>query len=83
MARFPSPVLPQSAAERQIYDGQIAEYFQDTNFTPEFPRTAELVREMWQRTQQQQLDGVLSLDTVTLSYLLRATGPVDAPGACD
>jgi len=80
IGKFATPVLPQSEAERAIYDGQIAEYFQDTNFTPEFPRTAELVREMWQRTQRQELDGVLSLDTVTLSYLLRATGPIDAPG---
>ncbi len=80
IGKFPSPVLPQSAAERGIYYGQIAEYFQDTNFTPEFPRTAELVREMWLRTQKQRLDGVLSLDTVTMSYLLRATGPVEAPG---
>ncbi len=80
IGKFATPVLPQSAAERAIYDSQIAEYFQDTNFTPEFPRTAELVREMWKRTQKQQLDGVLSLDTVALSYLLRATGPISAPG---
>jgi hypothetical protein len=80
IGKFDTPVLPQSPAERQIYDSQIAEYFQDTNFTPEFPRTAELVREMWERTQGQRLDGVLSVDTVTLSYLLRATGPLDAPG---
>lgn len=78
--KFDAPVLPQSVAERAIYDTQVAEYFQDTNFTPEFPRTAELIREMWQRTQNQRLDGVLSLDTVSLSYLLRATGPVEAPG---
>ena len=80
IGRFPSPVLPQSEAEQQIYYGQIAEYFQDTNFTPEFPRTAALVREMWFRKQQQRLDGVLSVDTVTMSYLLRATGSIDAPG---
>lgn len=80
IGKFASPVLAQSDAERAIYDSQIAEYFQDTNFTPEFPRTAELVKKMWQRTQKQKLDGVLSLDTVTLSYLLRATGPIDTPG---
>jgi hypothetical protein len=77
---FPSPVLPQSAAERAIYDGQIAQYFADTNFTPEFPRTAGLVREMWKRTHGEALDGVFSVDAVTLSYLLRATGPIGVPG---
>ena len=71
--------MPQSAAEEQLYADQIAEYFADTNFTPEFPRTAELIREMWKRPQQR-LDGVLSVDAVSLSYLLRATGPVSAPG---
>ncbi len=35
---------------------------------------------MWLRSQEQRLDGVLSLDTVTMSYLLRATGPIEAPG---
>ncbi|MCW2846489.1 MAG: hypothetical protein JWR90_463 [Marmoricola sp.] len=80
IGQFPSPVLPQSATERSLYDTQITEYFQDANFTPEFPRTAELIREMWKRVKHQQLDGVISVDTVTLSYLLRATGPVAAPG---
>ena len=80
IGRFDEPVLPQSQAEKQIYFDQIATFFQDTNFTPEFPRTAELVREMWKRTQGERLDGVLSVDVVTLSYLLRATGPVEAPG---
>lgn len=79
LGSFPKPVLPQSGAEREIYFSQIARYPQDTNFTPEFPRTAELVREMWRRSQQTELDGVLSVDAVTLSYLLRATGPINAP----
>ena len=65
---------------RRSISDQIAEYFQDTNFTPEFPRTAELVREMWKRSKGQTLDGVMSVDVVSLSYLLRATGPVEAPG---
>ena len=51
IGRFDKPVLPQSEAEKQIYFDQIATFFQDTNFTPEFPRTAELVREMWKRSQ--------------------------------
>lgn len=77
---FTKPVLQQSPAERKIYYSQIAEYFQDTNFTPEFPRTAELIREMWKRTEHQSLDGVFSVDTVSLAYLLRSTGPVDVGG---
>ncbi|MGY2876242.1 hypothetical protein ACVW00_003432 [Marmoricola sp. URHA0025 HA25] len=80
VGQFDQPVLPQSPAEHALYDTQLAEFFQDTNFTPEFPRTAALVRQMWQLRHGQQLDGVISVDAVTLSYLLRATGPVQAPG---
>lgn len=79
IGKFARPVLPQSAAEKAIYFDQVAEYPQDTNFTPEFPRTAELLREMWRRKTGTKLDGVLSVDTVTLSYLLRATGPIASP----
>lgn len=80
LGRFPEPVLPQTSAEESIYSTQLAQYFQDTNFTPEFPRTAALMREMWQRYAGQRLDGVWSVDAITLGYLLRATGPIKAPG---
>lgn len=77
---FGVPVLPQSEAERALYAEQIGQYFLDTNFTPEFPRTAALVREIWKRRGLEHLDGVFSIDAVSVSYLLRATGPVTAPG---
>lgn len=77
---LPRPALPQTPAEREIYGTQIATYFQDTPFTPDFPRSAELTRAIWQQRMGSDLDGVLSLDTVTLSYLLEATGPIQVPG---
>lgn len=70
----------QSDAERAIYHSQPVQFFQDTNFTPEFPRTAQLMRDMWATKFPEKLDGVLSLDTVSLGYLLRATGPVQVQG---
>ena len=76
---FKKPVLPQSEAEKAIYDRQIATYIGDTNFTPEFPRTAQLIRAMWQAKQPEKLDGVIALDVVTLGYLLESTGPVPGP----
>jgi hypothetical protein len=74
------PVLPPTPAERTIYHDQPGTYFQDANFIPEFPRTAQLWRTWWQQRYGQQVDGVASIDTVTLSYLLRATGPVTVDG---
>lgn len=78
---FAAPVLPLTQAEQQIYDVQPSVYFQDTGFIPDFPRSAELVHAMWrQRFPDVHIDGVMEVDTVTLAYLLRATGPVRAPG---
>lgn len=72
-----SPVLPLTEAERKLYGPQLGTYFQDANFTPDFPRTADLMRARWEETYEEKLDGVLSLDPVALSYLLDATGPID------
>ena len=74
------PILPPTPAERTIYHDQPGIFFADANFIPEFPRTAELWRAWWQQRYGQQVDGVASIDTVTLSYLLRATGPVTVDG---
>ncbi|WP_310962227.1 DUF4012 domain-containing protein [Nocardioides terrisoli] len=77
---FTRPVLPQSKAERRLYGVQAATYFQDVNFTPDFPRTAALARAMYAKRYGGHVDGVLSMDAVTLGYLLRATGPVTVHG---
>lgn len=71
-----TPVLPLSSPELQIYGEQLGTYFLDANFTPDFPRAADLMRARWQEVYGGDLDGVISLDPVALSYVLEATGPV-------
>ncbi|WP_114424555.1 DUF4012 domain-containing protein [Nocardioides houyundeii] len=73
-----SPVLPLTEGEREVYGEQLGTYFQDANFTSDFPRTAELMKTRWEQELKRpgQLDGVLSLDPVAMSYLLDGTGPV-------
>ncbi|MDE0776513.1 MAG: DUF4012 domain-containing protein, partial [Nocardioides sp.] len=52
-------------------------FFQDPNFTPDFPRAAEVFNAFWsEKYPDVSLDGVISLDVVSLSYLLEGTGPV-------
>jgi hypothetical protein len=80
IGEFAVPVLPQSPAEKAIYDVQPAVFFQDTSFTPEFPRTAELAREMFLRKYGEKVSGVLGVDTVTLGYIIGATGDISVPG---
>ena len=46
------------------------------NMSPHFPYAAQLWLKMWQDRTGERLDGVITTDPVTLSYLLEATGPV-------
>jgi hypothetical protein len=71
------PVLPLTEGEQQIYGRQLGTYFLDANFTPDFPRAAELMSAHWQRRFGQQVDGVFVVDPVALSYVLAVTGPID------
>ena len=71
-----SPVLPLSDDIRSIYGDITGEYIQNINLTPDFAETGALARAMWRIEFGVEADGVLSVDPVTLSYLLRATGPI-------
>jgi hypothetical protein len=73
------PVLPLTDAEDEIWNRQLGTYFLDANFTPDFPRSAELWEARWEQ-EYEPVDGVLAIDPVTLSYVLGAVGPVDVPG---
>ena len=73
---FPAPVVDLPADTQTLYGPNTAKYIQDVNFTPYFPLSAQIAREMWSQRFGLQVDGVISLDPVALSYLLKATGPV-------
>lgn len=48
--------------------------------SPRFDVQAPLAAQMWSALGHPPVDGVLALDSVTLQYLLKATGPVAAAG---
>jgi hypothetical protein len=77
---FPEPVLPLTGEQRALYTDRLGIFPADVNFTPHFPTTAVLLREMYRKRTGQTVDGVLATDPVALSYLLRASGPVPLPG---
>lgn len=77
--RADSPVLPLPVETQGLYGAITGQYIQDVNLTPQFPLSAQLAREMWKRQFGTEVDGVLSIDPVALSYLLTATGPVTLP----
>ncbi|MGH2766503.1 MAG: DUF4012 domain-containing protein [Actinomycetota bacterium] len=54
-------------------------HFIAANYSPDFPTTARLLLDMWEADGRPPLDGVLGVDSVWLSYILGATGPVETP----
>lgn len=73
---YPEPVLHLPIETRGIYTDRVSTFMGDVTLTPQFAMTGALAREMWKRTYGTEVDGVISLDPVALSYLLRATGPI-------
>ncbi|MAY96985.1 DUF4012 domain-containing protein [uncultured Nocardioides sp.] len=71
-----TPVLPLTKDETAVYTEKLGTFLLDANFTPDWPRAAELIRARWEEVHPERLDGVLTLDTVAVSYLLEVTGPV-------
>ena len=64
-----------------VYGKEYGTYFQDPGFAPDFQRGAEMWKAHWERKFPTiELDGVLALDPVGMSYLLDGTGPVTVDG---
>jgi hypothetical protein len=72
-----APAAPLSAEENQLFTELLVTDFRDVNFTPNFPRAAQLASTIFLQEKGVDVDGVLSLDPVTLSYLLKAIGPIE------
>lgn len=77
--RFVPGVLPLDPEVAAIYGQRPSQWFHNVTQVPDFAVTGPLAREMWARKHGLQVDGVLSIDPVALSYLLVATGPVTLP----
>ena len=76
MGELSRPVLPLTPEESDVYGSGLGTYFVNANITPDFPRAAELMRARWELEHGGRLAGVVTLDPVTLSYLLEATGTI-------
>ena len=76
-----TPVMPLPADVLALYGDRPARWVQDVTMTPDFPLTAKLATAMWAQRFGEQIDGVVSVDPVALSYLLKATGPVPVAGS--
>jgi len=66
--------------EDRIFTSRMVHYPQDVNFTPEFPRSAELMTAFWEREYGNVPDGVISVDPVALEYMLEGMADTDVNG---
>lgn len=73
---FDPPVMQLPTTTRTLFGDQPAQQIQDVNYTPDFELTGQLVQKMWEQRFSERVDGVISVDPVALSYLLKATGPI-------
>lgn len=76
---WPTPVSDVPAATSGLYGPLVGRYLQDVNYTPDFPLAARTAAAMWVRTHGGAVDGVITVDPVVLSAMLKATGPVALP----
>lgn len=53
--------------------------FRNSNVSPHFPYAAQIWRGMWLERTGMEVDGVIAIDPVALSYILAAVGPVTMP----
>jgi hypothetical protein len=59
-----------------IYSDIIGRWIPNMTATPDFPTTVGIMKAWWADEELPAFDDVISVDPVALSYLLRATGPV-------
>lgn len=59
--------------------GQNPAILQNSNLSPHFPYGAEIWMGLWKEKFGEQLDGVIAIDPIALSYILRSTGEIILP----
>lgn len=80
LAGLQQPVVELTPAEEDLFGPLLATDMRDVNFTPDFPRSAQIARAIWAQEVGGEISGVLSVDPGTLALVLSATGPVTVPG---
>lgn len=77
LGRF-KPALEVDEEQERIYTDRLGGFMQNVNLTPDFPTAAETAQRMWEQEKPEtKIDGVIAIDTIVLSQLLAATGPVE------
>lgn len=76
---LPVPAVGLPDVIQKIYGTKPTRYFHNLTQIPDFSVDGPLAREMYRLKTGIDVNGVLAMDPVALSYLLNATGPVTLP----
>lgn len=71
-----NPVVPMTKDEKSVFPSTLVTDIRNATFTPDFPRTAQIARAMVKKGLNEDVDGVISVDPVAMSFILPGTGPV-------
>jgi len=71
-----APVVTPPDGVSELFDGAFGNFIANATLRPSFTSAAQITQEMWIRDQGYAVDGIISIDPVALSYVLRATGPI-------
>jgi hypothetical protein len=77
--QYPTSVIPVPDGVADLYGGSFGKFIANVTVRPDFASTAEMTKVMWERQFGGTVDGVISIDPVALSYILRATTPIALP----
>lgn len=77
---FSPPVSQLSYDQRRLYGPELVTFPADVNLTPDFPTAAQLFVEMYRARGGGTVDGVLAVDPVALSYLLKGAPALTVDG---
>jgi len=76
-SKYAESVIPIPDGAEDVYPyGEFGTFIAEASARPSFTTAGQIVSTMWELQFGEHLDGVLSLDPVALSYMLRATGPI-------
>lgn len=72
-----SPVVKLTDDEKAVFPASLAQDLRDVNITPDFPRSAQIAKKLYEDRYDKKIDGVVTIDPIALSYLLAGLGPVE------
>ena len=78
-SRSANSVIPVPDGVQDIYADSFGTFIANVTVRPDFVSAAQMTSVMWKRQFGLDVDGVISVDPVALSYVIGATGPIQLP----